>query len=120
MSRLVKRESTKEASVANEKRIFQLRYALKDWDGSHFSEAEMFAQKSPKTFDRIAAAACRKVSSHFKLDIFQHPSRKRKMLQNDASRLETSDISDDDRPQGPEDYAFAFIRTPGCKYLKPL
>lgn len=56
MSRIFKRESAKAASLETDRRVFQLRYRLGDYDAVHLSEADSIAQKSPKSFERSSGS----------------------------------------------------------------
>lgn len=111
MSRLVKRETTKDSLLETERRLFQLRYHLGDWDSVHLSEADAVAQKSPKSFERVLNAHSKKSSS-----------RKRKLPHRspDVIKVENSGVSDEEQAQPTESDPFAFIRLPGCKYQRPL
>ncbi|KAL7062779.1 hypothetical protein AAHC03_0713 [Spirometra sp. Aus1] len=104
MSRLVKREATKESLLETERRLFQLRYHLGDWDCVHLSEADAVAQKSPKSFERVLNAHSKKMP-HRSLD---------------ATKLDSCGVSDEEQAQPTESDPFAFIRLPGCKYQRPL
>uniref|UniRef100_A0A5K3ERW4 Enhancer of polycomb-like protein n=1 Tax=Mesocestoides corti TaxID=53468 RepID=A0A5K3ERW4_MESCO len=111
VSRLVKRESTKEAVLEIERKIFQSRYKLGDWEATQLSEADVAAQKSPKSFERLLSLNARKHIS----------SRKRKLSRHSPENAfgVLSDTSDTEINQTLSD-PFAFVRLPGCKYQRPL
>ncbi|CAH8837725.1 unnamed protein product [Trichobilharzia szidati] len=112
LGRLVKREAAKEAIVSCDYRCFQLRCKLCDWEGSDLLEAENLVRK----FDDNEENA---VTEKPIKDNKKRPNRKRKLarrfnnLPNPTSSDEVSD--NEDNQDGP----FSFIRTPGCRYLKP-
>ncbi|TPP58207.1 Enhancer of polycomb protein [Fasciola gigantica] len=116
LSNVVKREVVKEALIQCELRCFQTRYKLRDWDGSHVNEAENITRKSQPTVD-VAPARSSKSQAR------KRPSRKRKLTQralNLSLRTQSSeDVSDGDPSESNADGPFAFVRTPGCRYLKP-
>ncbi|CAH8292985.1 unnamed protein product [Schistosoma turkestanicum] len=111
LGRLVKREATKEAIVGCDYRCFQLRCKLCDWEGSSLVEAETMARNYR---DNDGALTTKPIK-----DNKRRPNLKRKLvkkfsnLPNPTSSDEASD--NDDHQSGP----FSFVRTPGCRYLKP-
>ncbi|CAH8514582.1 unnamed protein product [Schistosoma rodhaini] len=111
LGRLVKREATKEAIVNCDYRCFQLRCKLCDWEGLSLVEAEALVRNH---HDNESVETMRSLK-----DNKRRPNRKRKLvkrfsnLPNPTSSDEASDNDDDQN--GP----FSFVRTPGCRYLKP-
>ncbi|VDP87946.1 unnamed protein product [Echinostoma caproni] len=124
------REVVKEALVQCDFRCFQARYKLRDWDGAHLNEAENVSRKAQAPVDAPPARTA-KVCPRFVIPLIFHlqsqirkrPSRKRKLTQralNLSVRTQSSeDVSDGELGESNTDGPFAFIRTPGCRYLKP-
>ncbi|KAL5112486.1 hypothetical protein TcWFU_007306 [Taenia crassiceps] len=110
VSRLVKREISKEAAVDVDRRVFQLRYKIGDWEAGQLSEADAIAQKTPRSFERLFALSTRKHLA----------SRKRKIQGRslESALVDSSDTSDAEGNQTRND-PFSFIRLSGCKYQRP-
>ncbi|CAH8610327.1 unnamed protein product [Dicrocoelium dendriticum] len=116
LSRLVRRETVKEALVLSDKRCFELRYQLGDWDGSSVTEAESFARKPPRVVNSSADVHSLKDFTR------KRSSRKRKLTQRAldlSSHTQSSEDVEKERVECSENWPFAFVRTPGCQYLKP-
>ncbi|KAH8861360.1 Enhancer of polycomb like [Schistosoma japonicum] len=89
---------------------FQLRCKLCDWEGSSLLEAETMARNY---HDEESLEMSKSIKDK------RRPNRKRKLtkrLDNLPQPTSSDEASDNDDDQsGP----FAFVRTPGCRYLKP-
>ncbi|CDS40647.1 enhancer of polycomb [Echinococcus multilocularis] len=110
VSRLVKREVSKEAAIDVDRRVFQLRYKIEDWEATQLSEADAVAQKTPRSFERLFALSTRKHLASRKRRI---PGRS---LEN--ALVDSSDTSDAEGSQARNDPT-SFIRLSGCKYQRP-
>ncbi|CAH8522867.1 unnamed protein product [Heterobilharzia americana] len=111
LSRLVKREATKEAIVSCDYRCFQLRCKLCDWEGSDLLEAENLVRKYNDSAENVLTPKPLKDK--------RRPNRKRKLSRRFSSLpnpTSSDDVSDNEDNQSEP---FSFIRTPGCRYLKP-
>nr|CDS15834.1 enhancer of polycomb [Echinococcus granulosus] len=95
---------------SEDRRVFQLRYKIEDWEAAQLSEADAVAQKTPRSFERLFALSTRKHLT----------SRKRKIsgrsLEN--ALVDSSDTSDAEGSQARND-PISFIRLSGCKYQRP-
>lgn len=111
-----------------ELRCFQTRYKLRDWDGSHVNEAESITRKTQQPIEVTPVRSSKVCRSLFKFICWfqnqtrKRPNRKRKLTQralNLSLRAQSSeDVSDGDLSESNADGPFAFVRTPGCRYLK--
>ncbi|VDM31292.1 unnamed protein product [Hydatigera taeniaeformis] len=110
VSRLVKREISKEAAIDVDRRVFQLRYKIGDWEAAQLSEADAVAQKTPRSFERLFALSTRKQLAPRKRNIQGRSS--------ENALVDSSDTSDAESGQARND-PFSFIRLSGCKYQKP-
>ncbi|CAL8106431.1 unnamed protein product [Calicophoron daubneyi] len=117
LSRLVKREAIKEALIQCDYRIFEARYRLKDWDENLVREAETLSRKTQSHTDILSGIRSPKDQ------LRKRPNRKRKLTQRALSlstRTQSSEeLSDTDKTGSSPKEPFAFVRLPGCRYLKP-
>ncbi|OON18384.1 hypothetical protein X801_05763, partial [Opisthorchis viverrini] len=114
LSVLVKRESTKEAIVQSNLRMFEARYRLQDWDGVHLLEAENVARKLQRPADGIDTIRPPKES------VRKRSTRKRKLTHRILNlSIRAEDASDTERNEPDADGPFAFVRMQGCRYLRP-
>ncbi|TGZ67178.1 hypothetical protein CRM22_004955 [Opisthorchis felineus] len=114
LSMLVKRETTKEAIVQSNLRMFETRCRLQDWDGVYLLEAENAARKLQRPADGIGIIRPSKES------VRKRSTRKRKLTHRILNlSIRTEDASDTERNEPNADGPFAFVRMQGCRYLRP-
>ncbi|VEL06791.1 unnamed protein product [Protopolystoma xenopodis] len=119
VSRLVKRETTKGLLVQNEKDVFNIRYLASDWDASKLAEANLLARRCQKfSVDSTSNSRVSKDTPRKRSNRKRKLSRRPHGCPRGISSDEATDV-DLEEDHTSKSLPFAFIRTPGCKYLKP-